>query len=142
MPMFRKSVGCVLLLLIASGCGGSHSPTAPSINLAGRWQGNFMSDADEPGTFTLDLTQSGTAVTGTASMVQNEFTNIPGNWTGTLAAGASTMPFTLNYAFGPQPCQGVFNGSVNVTSQVLDGSFSGHNCGRTFNGTIHATKVN
>jgi hypothetical protein len=140
MPMFRRAVGYLLLLLIVSACG--HSPTAPSLNLAGRWQGNFSSDGDEPGTFTLQLTQSGTSVTGSALLAQNEFTNVPGTWTGTLAAGATTMPFALNYAFGPQPCLGVFNGTVNVTTQSLEGSFSGHNCGRTFNGTIRATKVN
>src|SRR5689334_24304160 len=129
MPMFRRSAGFLLLLLLASSCGG-HSPTAPSLSLAGSWQGNFSSDGDEPGTFTLQLTQSGTSVTGAASMAQNEFTNVPGTWMGTLANGATTMPFTLNYAFGPQPCQGVFNGTVNVTSQSFEGSFSGHNCGR------------
>ena len=139
--MLRRSAGLVLSLLMVSACGG-HSPTAPSVNLGGRWQGSFASDADEPGTFTLQLTQAGANVTGTVSMAQNEFTNIPGTWMGTLAAGAISMPFTLNYAFGPQPCQGVFNGTVSVTAQTLDGSFSGHNCGRTFNGTIHATKVN
>jgi len=139
--MVRRSVVCVSLLLIVSACGG-HTPTAPSLNVAGRWQGNFSSDGDEPGTFTLTLTQSGANVTGSASMAQNEFTNVPGSWTGTLANGATSMPFTLNYAFGPQPCAGVFNGTVNVTSQSFEGSFSGHNCGRTFNGTIRATKVN
>src|SRR5215813_11308362 len=105
-PMFRKAVGYLLVLLVVSGCGG-HSPTAPSLSVAGSWQGNFSSDGDEPGTFTLQLSQSGTNVSGMASMAQNEFTNIPGTWQGTLAAGATSMPFTLNYAFGPQPCQGV-----------------------------------
>src|SRR5689334_2241571 len=138
--MFRRSARFLLLLSLSSsliavsGCGDS--PTAPSVSVAGRWQGNFSSDGDEPGTFTLTLTQAGTTVTGTASLAQNEFTNVPGTWAGTLASGATKMPFTLNYAFGPQPCQGVFNGTVSVTSQSFEGSFSGHNCGRTFNGTI------
>jgi hypothetical protein len=139
MNMFWRCAGCLLLLLMMSACGDS--PTAPSINLAGRWQGNFSSDGDEPGTFTLQLTQAGRSVTGPVSLAQNEFTNVPGNWTGTLATGSSTMQFTLTYAFGPQPCQGQFDGTVNVTDRELDGSFSGHNCGRTFNGKLHATKA-
>jgi len=138
MTMYRRLAGCLLLVMI-SACGST--PTAPSVNLAGRWQGNFSSDGDEPGTFTLQLTQNGKNVTGPALLAQNEFTNVPGNWTGTLATGASTMQFTLTYAFGPQPCQGVFDGTVTVTDRELDGSFSGHNCGRTFNGKLHATKA-
>lgn len=138
--MFRRISACLLLVMV-SACGGD-SPTAPSVSLAGSWQGNFSSDGDEPGTFTLQLSQSGKSVNGPVSLAQNEFTNVPGNWTGTLAAGSSTMQFTLTYAFGPQPCQGQFDGTVNVTERELDGSFSGHNCGRTFNGKLHATKTN
>jgi hypothetical protein len=134
-----RSLGFILLLsIIAAGCG---SDNKPSVNLGGRWTGNFSSDGDEPGTFTLQLTQSDRTVNGTASLAQNEFTNVPGTWAGTLSADSSSMHFTLNYAFGPQPCQGVFEGTLNVASRDLDGSFSGHNCGRTFNGKLHATKA-
>jgi len=137
--MVKRSAGYLLLLLLVSACGDS--PTKPSTSVAGSWQGNFSSDGDEPGTFTLQLTQSGSNVTGSALMAQNEFTNVPGTWAGTLNP-SSMMQFTLNYAFGPQPCQGVFAGTVNVSSGTFEGSFSGHNCGRTFTGTIRATKVN
>ena len=128
------------LVFLASACGDS--PTAPSVSLSGRWQGTFMSTNDGPGTMTLQLMQTGLSVSGTGLLTQNEFSNVPATWTGTLAGSSSptTMTFVVAYSFGLAPCQGTFGGTLNVKTGELDGAFNGQNCVRSFNGTLHATK--
>jgi hypothetical protein len=143
--MFWRFAGCLFLVFVLSACGTS--PTAPSASLAGRWQGTFTSTTDGPGTdgpgtITLQLTQSGLNVTGMALLTQNEFTDVPGTVTGTLAGSSSptTMTFVVSYAYGLAPCQGSFSGTLDVTNRELDGPFHGQNCVRSFNGSLHATK--
>jgi hypothetical protein len=134
-----RSVGCALLVFMLSACGDS--PTAPTVNISGRWQGTLETTNDQPGTVTLQLTQTGQNVTGSALLTQNEFVNVPGTFTGTLATGSpTTMEFVLTYEFGAGPCQGSFRGHMNVETRALDSSFNGQNCVRTFTGHLHATK--
>ena len=132
----------LLLVFTLSACGSS--PAAPSSSLSGRWQGTFISGNDGPGTMTLQLTQSGLSVDGTALLTQNEFANVPATWTGTLDAASfpTTMTFVVVYAYGEFQCRGTFNGRLNVTTRELDGAFNGENCVRPFTGTLHATKIN
>jgi hypothetical protein len=137
--MSWRSAACLLLVVTSSACGGS--PTAPTANISGRWQGTFESGADGPGTITLQITQAGLNVTGSALLSQNGILNVPGTLTGTLATASSptTMQFIMTYEYGFQ-CQGSFSGTLNVTSRAFDGSFSGQNCVQSFDGTLHATK--
>jgi hypothetical protein len=142
MNLFWRSAVCLLLVFTLSACGST--PTAPSVNISGRWQGTFETTGDQPGTITLQLTQTGMNVTGTALLSQNEFPNVPGTVTGTVATGSSatTVQFVLTYEFGAPACQGSFRGTLNATSSQLDGAFNGQNCTRTFAGNLHATKSN
>jgi hypothetical protein len=139
--MSWRPLVCLLLALSVSACGGD-SPTAPSLDVSGRWQGTLETTNDQPGTITLQLTQSGLNVTGSALLTQNEFTNVPAALTGTLASASAstTMQFTLTYEFGADRCQGTFRGTLNVTTSEIGGSFSGQNCIRTFAGSMRTTK--
>ena len=137
--MYSRSTFLILLLLV-SACGAS--PTAPTVALNGQWQGTFQTPGDGPGAFTLRLEQSGLTVSGTASLSQNEFVDVPATWTGTLAGSSSptTMRFTVTYAYGPFQCEGSFSGTLNVTTREIDGPFTGQNCVRPFEGTLHGVK--
>jgi hypothetical protein len=90
--MFKR--GCVVLLLIlASACGGGSSPSSPSTpSLTGTWVGTGFF----PGAATIQLTQSGTSLTG--------------SWVST-----QTLPPELGGGTSPGP-SGTVSGSVNGPS--------------------------
>ena len=137
-----KRLTCLGLLLAATACGSS-APTAPTPDFSGTWKGTFSLPSENPGSFTLELVQSGLSVTGSARITQNEFTDVPATWTATLATpGASTtMQFVLSYTFGDPACLGEFKGTLNASSAVIEGAFTGENCTRTFGGTLHAERT-
>jgi len=139
--MLYRSATLLLSLLLLSACG---SPTEPSVNFAGRWDGTFESGGDGPGTITLHLDQMNLAVAGSAELSQNGFVDVPATVGGTLASGSSptTLTFTVKYAYGPFQCEGSFAGTANITTHELDGSFSGQNCVRSFDGHLHAIRSN
>jgi len=136
----RLSSAVVLLVL---GACGSSAPTAPTPDFTGTWKGTFSLPSENPGSFTLELVQSGLSVTGSARITQNQFTDVPGTWTATLATPGSstTMEFVLTYAFSDPTCFGQFKGTLNASSAVIDGAFTGENCVRTFGGTLHAERT-
>jgi hypothetical protein len=132
---------CAVVLFTLHACGST--PTAPSPAITGTWQGTYSLPSENPGTFSLELTQTGLSITGTALITQNQFADVPATWTATLAtAGASTtMQFVMSYSFGDPPCPGQFKGTLNVSTHVIDGPFTGENCTRTFGGTLHAERA-
>jgi hypothetical protein len=60
-------------------CGSS--PTAPSLNVSGAWQGTIESEG--PGTIRMQIVQSGSNVTGTVLLSQDVIDNMPGTVVGT-----------------------------------------------------------
>lgn len=131
---------CLVIAVVLTACGGP--PTAPAPVIAGSWRGSFESPADGPGTISLQLTQNGLNVQGTVMLSQNSINDVPGTFTGTLAASSvpTTMPFVVTYAYGPFQCQGTFSGTLQVSGDALDGSFSGENCVTTFEGVVRVTR--
>ena len=133
-------IACALMVVVQSACGGP--PTAPTPAVAGSWRGSFESGSDGPGTISLQLTQTGLDVQGTVVLSQETITDVPGTFAGTLAASSvpTTMQFNISYAYGPFQCQGTFSGTLHVSGDALDGSFSGENCVRAFEGVVRVTK--
>jgi hypothetical protein len=129
----------VVMMVVLTACGAP--PMAPSPVVAGAWRGSFESGSDGPGTITLQLSQSGLDVHGTVVLSQDTITDVPGTFTGTLAASSlpTTMQFVVTYSYGFQ-CQGTFSGTLQVNGDALDGSFSGENCVRGFDGVVRATR--
>src|SRR5262245_11193716 len=68
-------------------------PPAPATNLAGQWRG-AASDSSGPGSITLQLTQTGGDISGTATMSVNG-TSITGRGTLTGTLTGSTLRFTI-----------------------------------------------
>jgi hypothetical protein len=135
-----KRLICAAVLAAIPACGGT--PTAPTPDFTGSWTGTFSLPSENPGTFSLELTQSGLSITGSALISQNQFTDVPATWTATLASGdpSTTMQFVMSYAFNDPLCFGVFQGTLNVSTHVIDGAFTGENCTRTFGGRLHAER--
>jgi hypothetical protein len=130
-------------------CSGKSSPSAPStpsasLNLAGTWAGS-ASDSSGPGLMTWQLTQSGTAVTGSAVVADSLGVTVArGTLSGTLSG--SSLPFTVTipaggFDSGPS-CTGQFTGTVSATAASMSGSYSGtQSCSGAFSsGTLTLNK--
>jgi hypothetical protein len=141
MKNVRTALTCCLVSSLFVLACGSKTPTAPSADIGGRWQGTIFSAADGPGTVTLELTQTGLNVTGDVRLSQDGLSDVVGTLTGTLATDVSStsLLYTVTYAFGEQ-CQGTFSGTLSVTSRDLSGPYSGQNCVHAFAGALHATR--
>ena len=155
--VFSKQVAAYAVVLVASSACGSTStlPAAPGADFSGRWQGVvevpvFTPDDSEilfweRATLTLQLSQDGLDVGGPLQLALGGGLNLPGTWSGTLSA--SDAPTTLAFAARYQattpsgvPCEGTFNGTLNVTTHDMQGSFNGNNCVRSYVGNLRATK--
>jgi hypothetical protein len=136
-----KRFAFVPLLLAFHACGGG-SPSAPTPDFSGTWQGTFAMPSENPGTLSLDLTQTGLSIAGSGLITQNEFVDVPVTWTATLANpdASTSMQFVMTYAFGHPACFGQFQGTLDVSTHVIDGAFTGENCVRTFGGRLHAQR--
>ena len=114
-----------------AGCGGS-STTTPSTpansTVTGTWRGTGT-DAVEGSQFTWVLVQDGSNnVTGSTSFlgVRSSF-NATGPISGSVAGQVFTFSFTLDFAAPFQFCKVTANGSAQVTSTSLTGSYTGTN---------------
>jgi len=152
----QRFVAFAVFLALSSACG-SHStlPVAPSTDLSGRWQGYvevpvFSPDGSEivfsqRTALKLQLDQTGLDVGGSLHLVLDGGLDLPGTWSGVLNTSDSqtTMAFFAKYqaeAPAGTPCEGTFSGTLNVTTQDIQGSFTGNNCVRSYTGNLTATK--
>ena len=137
-----KRMCVVLLLLATASCGSNGTPTSPSsaLNLGGTWKGTLAearTDASCPsswvgefcgvGQSTWTLTQSGSAVSGTFTLTMpgtvRAFDDSHGSVTGTLSG--NTLSFTLNVSFTPPGGTATVNGTAQVTSTNMSGTYTG-----------------
>ena len=125
----------VLAVLVSAGCGGDSSPTAPSsstgsLNLTGTFSGE-ASDSFGPGLqFTWQLTQSGTAVSGTMVTRFGGSLLATGTVSGTLSGTIFTFIFTIPPGGIPSlpTCSSTANGTApGVTNTTIAGTYSGVN---------------
>lgn len=155
--MFRKRLAAYAMALAVSSACGSQStlPAAPGSDFSGRWQGVIEVPVFTPDdseilfwervTLTLQLSQDGLDVGGPLHLDLGGGLDLPGTWSGTLSAGdaPTTLAFAARYqATTPSgmPCEGTFNGTLNVTTHDMQGSFNGNNCVRSYVGNLRATK--
>jgi hypothetical protein len=126
MPMFRNAC-VVLLLIVASACGGNPTPTPTSVSLSGTWKGTGT-DVSEGSQFTWALTQNGNNVTGTSGFVgvRSSF-NANGAITGTVSGTTFTFTFMVTFVPPFQFCTATASGSAQVTSTSMAGSYTGTN---------------
>lgn len=155
--MFRKQIAAgVVALAMSSACGSQPTlPAAPGSDYSGRWQGVvevpvFTPDDSEilfweRATLTLQLSQDGLDLGGPLHLALGGGLDLPGTWSGALSA--SDSPTTLTFAARYQattpsgvPCEGTFNGTLNVTTHDMQGSFNGNNCVRSYVGNLRATR--
>jgi hypothetical protein len=88
----------LLALTLTTACksDSSSAPAAPSatvLNLAGSWRGT-AADSSGPGTITLQITQTGTNLTGTASMSVTTATG-RGTLTGTVSGSSIHLTIAI-----------------------------------------------
>jgi hypothetical protein len=111
-------------------CG---TPTSHTANVTGTWIAALTVNGIGPPAF-LSLTQSGSSVTGTASV----FDGGSGVLTGTVTGQ------TFNFSVAEvSPCSGSFTGSVSVSDDdfSMSGSGSGADCNGSFSRTLTAAKT-
>src|SRR5262245_57536638 len=110
---------------LAAGCGGSTSPT-PALDLTGVWSGRLgQQQSGSALRVTWTATQSGTTVSGPATLVKPS-SDVPA--TGTMSGTLSGSQLTLTYSVpaGAVPvylsCTITGSGSATATSQTITGS--------------------
>lgn len=131
------AVGLLTLASATAACGGgSSSPSAPStppsasVNIAGQWRG-IAEDSSGPGTITLQVTQSGTNLSGTVTMTVTG-TSITGRGTLTGTLSGSTIRFTFTIPAGGfdapyASCNASVSGDGRATATSISAAYSGTN---------------
>ena len=139
MPRVRIAAGLLFVFGLAA-CGSSTQPT-PFPTVQGHWEGAITSPADGVGTIAVDLSQSGSVVTGSVLLSQPGLPDARGTFNGTLESATSpvTLRYTAFYDYG-DGCTGTYGGSLDVNGDVLSGTYAGQNCAHTFTGTMRIEK--
>jgi hypothetical protein len=92
-----------------------------TLNLTGRWAGTDQNDIFTTN-LVFDLTQTGSRVTGV--ITSPDYPGVSAPFEGTLSG--STLSFTSRTAIGVPDCSdSVINGSMQVTSTTMAGSYRG-----------------
>jgi hypothetical protein len=121
-----------LLAVAGASCAKSSSPAAPSsssssLNLSGMWAGSAI-DSSGPGLMVWQLTQNGTAVTGSVVIADSSNVTVArGSLSGTLSG--SSVQFTITVPAGGfdgnAACTASSNGTATATATSLSGTYSG-----------------
>lgn len=137
-----RTVGAVSFACALAACGGggssaSGSPAAPSspstsVNLTGTWSGT-ASDSSGPGRMTWQLTQSGSAISGTFTMA-DDAQSVSGSGTVSGTVSGAAIQFSLSVPAGGfdgkyAACSSTVSGSGSATGSSISGSYSGSSCG-------------
>lgn len=144
-PFPGRAAAAAAALVFALACGACGSqPTAPSLSIAGTWQGTFESGQDGPGEMTMKIVQTGPEVSGEIVLSQNGIQSDPGSVSGLLSTltPPATMQLSVSYQYGPFQCRGTLIASLTVNPMTLEGPFTGANCVRDFSGVLRASKKN
>lgn len=136
--MISRLVAGVSLAILAASCGGS--PVLPTTSVDGRWVGTLQSTEGGPGTFDARLSQAGLQLTGSMQLTQDGISNVMVALTGLLDGPLpTTAHLTATYVYG-LGCEGSFTADLNVSRDMIVGSFRGSNCVRPFSGQLQMTR--
>ena len=139
--------GLVALILISACRGESPStpsaPTASSLNVAGSWRGT-ATDSSGPGSITMQMTQTGTALSGTVSM---SVTTVTGRGTLTGTVSGSTIRLTITIPAGGfdapfAACTATVTGDGQASASSISATYTGTNScsGAITKGELTVTK--
>lgn len=137
----RKSSHLMMGLIIAfalgfAGCGdGGNDAPPPFANVTGTWIGPYTSSNFGSQTATLNLVQTGAAITGTFSSSTGSLGNVVGPISGNTAF--------LTIIVTTPGCTGAFSGTGKVDGNTMFFSYNGAasiNCGGAENGSGNLTK--
>jgi len=131
MYAMRRAALLTIVLLLASACssGKSTAPSPSILDLTGTWSGDFAAQGVTT-RMTWNLSQSGTAVSGTALVtLPTGIVLLNGVLSGNIAG--SSLTYTISVGPGAIPSQpacvgqlgGTMTASIGVTS-TLSGSFN------------------
>ena len=137
--MFHPGLIHLLALVSVAACSGSDgassaSPTQPSVSFAdgltGAWSGS-ASDSSGPGRMSWQITQTGTAFSGTATMTDSG-TGLGGRGSvsGTVTNGSIHFSITIPAGGFDSPyasCTGEVSGDGQTSAGAIAGSYSGSN---------------
>ena len=107
----------VCVVVSVAGCGGSSTaPSAVSVgtatNIAGAWNGTITSSNNATAQFRMDLTQSGSDVTGM-------WNSTSVSWSGQIVGAVNRTAFDGQFKFSGTAADGtVCTGTANVTGPV------------------------
>jgi hypothetical protein len=125
----RKAFAVLALVLFAASCGGDGSGPNTS-SLTGTWIGDYTNSADPGSVYqgVLQVTQSGTTVTGTLTTNAGRSANLSATLSGTQLSG------TLSYTDG---CTGSASTTTDIVQSgtQLTGNYTSSDClGQTTGG--------
>jgi len=127
-----KYIGLTAVLVLAA-CGDGG--TGPEINVTGTYMGNYTATSDPGVTYevVLQLTQSGSQVTGTLTTNSGRSANISGSISGSRITG------TFTYTDG---CAGSASTTIDISNSgtQLSGTYTATDCTGTYSGGYSLTK--
>jgi hypothetical protein len=143
----RQFVPWLCALALTGACKGkSETPAAPSantLNVAGSWRGT-ATDSSGPGSITMQMTQSGTALSGTVSM---SVTTVTGRGTLTGTVSGSTIRLTITIPAGGfdapfAGCTATVSGDGQASASSISATYTGTNScsGAITKGELTVTK--
>jgi hypothetical protein len=128
----RQFVPWLCALALAGACQGkSEAPAAPSantLNVAGSWRGT-ATDSSGPGSITLQVTQSGTTLTGTVTMSVTTVTG-RGTLTGTVSGSSIRLTMAIPAGGFDAPfasCTATVSGDGQATATSITATYTGTN---------------
>ena len=122
-----------MALALSGACGGASSstpaaPSASSVNVAGSWRGT-ATDSSGEGSLTLQVTQSGTDLSGAVTM---SVITVTGRGTVTGTVSGSTIRLTITIPAGGfdapfSGCTATVSGDGQASASAINASYTGTN---------------
>jgi len=119
--------GTAIVTATFRGVSGSGT-VAITLNMTGTWKGT-ATDAVESAQLTSVLTETGTTISGTASLVYTSGTQANGTFSGTVSNTGSTVNFTVTGtgSGGGQTCTVTLTGVGQISNITFTGTYGGAN---------------
>ena len=137
-----------MALALSGACGGASSsppaaPSASSVNVAGSWRGT-ATDSSGEGSLTLQMTQSGTDLSGTVTMSVITVTG-RGTLTGTVSGSTIRLTITIPAGGFDAPfagCTATVSGDGQASASSISATYTGTNScsGPVTKGELRLTK--